>query len=179
MAEKFFEYGLTIFSCAVIFIWFFIIIGDFRKTIKENPFGDYEEPRTAATLGVLGTFIGISVGLLNFDSSPETMQQSVTNLLGGMRSAFVTSILGMTLSLFLKNLQAKAQKNFVGDVIKSDATISDLISYLQKSENKKSIRHERFVSSCRKNDKFTCRRRRLYGYWANENYSSRTARQQR
>ena len=44
------------FICAGILILFFLALKDFRKSIKENPFGDYEQPRFFATLGVLGTF---------------------------------------------------------------------------------------------------------------------------
>lgn len=50
-------------------------------------------------LGVLGTFIGLSVGIAGFDStSSQTIQSSIDNLLGGMGTAFSTSLLGMLCS---------------------------------------------------------------------------------
>lgn len=105
-------------------------------TIK-NPFGDYEQPRTASVLGVLGTFLGISIGLLGFDPSPEKMHDSVVNLLGGMMTAFLTSIVGMGISLYFKNYQADAQKKFPD--VKAESNIADLIAYLQKSDAEKTI----------------------------------------
>lgn len=131
-------YASTVIGVAVIFVWFLKWgYNDFKKSIAENPFGDYEEPRMAATLGVLGTFGGIVWGLLNFDPSPSTMQQSVENLLSGMQTAFVTSIVGMLLSIALKYWQKSKQKNFKSTAAKHEATIEDLIEYLKaSSENK-------------------------------------------
>ena len=138
MEEFFLEYRLTIICSIIIFVWFIFAKPKFEKYIAENPFGEYEQPRTAATLGVFFTFIGVTLGLFDFNPAPEAMQESVTTLLGGMRSAFFTSILGMGLSMYLKNIQANAQKDFPNSEINNEATISDLITYLQKSEKEKS-----------------------------------------
>ena len=84
-------------------------------------------------------FLGIAVGLFNFNPSPEAMHNSVTNLLSGMTTAFVTSILGMGISLYFKNYQANAQKNFSkNNSVKQDSTIADLIQYLQRADAEKS-----------------------------------------
>lgn len=51
-------------------------------------------------LGLLGTFLGLTVGIYNFDSSTASgIQASIQSLLEGMGTAFVTSLVGMTLSL--------------------------------------------------------------------------------
>lgn len=128
------EYGWIIFSI-LIFAWLAYSLKDFSNSVKNNPFGDYEEPRTAATLGVLFTFLGIAAGLFNFDSTD--IQKSVQELLSGMKTAFVTSIVGMIISLGLKFYQSNAQKNSKIPV-SPDANISDLIQYLQKSDAEKS-----------------------------------------
>ena len=133
MMEIIIEYGWAIFS-GIILAWLAYSWKDFNNSVKENPFGDYEEPRTAATLGVLFTFLGIALGLFNFDSTD--IQKSVQELLGGMKTAFVTSIVGMFISIILKRYQSNAQKNSK-TVINSDANISDLIQYLQKSDAEK------------------------------------------
>lgn len=138
MEEFFLEYRLTIICSIIIFVWFIFAKPKFEKYVAENPFGEYEQPRTAATLGVFFTFIGVTLGLFDFNPAPEAMQESVTTLLGGMRSAFFTSILGMGLSMYLKNIQANAQKDFPNSEINNEATISDLITYLKKSEKEKS-----------------------------------------
>lgn len=55
---------------------------------------------TLVGLGLLGTFLGLTVGILGFNSSDSNnIQQSIQNLLGGMGTAFSTSLLGMFCSL--------------------------------------------------------------------------------
>lgn len=54
-------------------------------------------------IGVLGTFVGITLGLLAFDAETvETIEASIPQLLGGLRIAFVTSILGILSSIIFK-----------------------------------------------------------------------------
>ncbi len=50
-------------------------------------------------LGILGTFIGIIIGLLNFNT--ESIDTSIPVLLGGLKTAFITSIVGMFLPFYL------------------------------------------------------------------------------
>ena len=131
------RFGLTIFCLIVMVVWFLQAFPKFKRYVDENPFGDYEQPSTASVLGVLGTFIGIAYGLWNFDSSPEAMHNSIEKLLSGMTTAFFTSIIGMGISLGLKNYQANAQKNFK-QAVKPNSTIADLIQYLQQADAEKS-----------------------------------------
>lgn len=50
-------------------------------------------------LGLLGTFIGLTLGVDQFDSSTtESIQNSISALLGGMGTAFFTSLVGMGFS---------------------------------------------------------------------------------
>ena len=59
-------------------------------------------PSLVSTLGVLGTFIGISIGLLNF--KPDELEESIPELLAGLKTAFFTSIAGMISSLVLSKV---------------------------------------------------------------------------
>lgn len=60
--------------------------------------------------GVLGTFVGIFVGLQDFDVN--NIENSVPSLLRGLQTAFYTSILGMALAILLSILQkSKAAKS--------------------------------------------------------------------
>lgn len=59
-------------------------------------------PSLVSTLGVLGTFIGISIGLLNFN--PDELEESIPELLAGLKTAFFTSIAGMISSLVLSKV---------------------------------------------------------------------------
>lgn len=54
----------------------------------------------ATTLGILGTFVGILIGLMGFD--PTDITGSVPVLLSGLKTAFITSVLGILVSLTLK-----------------------------------------------------------------------------
>jgi len=66
-------------------------------------------PDILASLGILGTFIGLVLGLRNFDPSGyEQMADSISPLIDGIKVAFVTSIYGLALSLpFSFNLRSE------------------------------------------------------------------------
>jgi hypothetical protein len=59
------------------------------------------------SIGIFGTFVGIVVGLVNFDTS--NIVASVPSLLEGLKFAFITSIIGMGLSILLSVLQAQPE----------------------------------------------------------------------
>lgn len=55
---------------------------------------------TLVGLGLLGTFLGLTIGVSNFDSSnSDNIQKSIQLLLSGMATAFMTSLIGMSCSL--------------------------------------------------------------------------------
>ena len=57
-------------------------------------------PDILTSLGILGTFIGLVVGLKDFEPSDyEAMTSSVSSLVDGIKVAFLTSIYGLSLSL--------------------------------------------------------------------------------
>lgn len=62
-------------------------------------FAEYA-PVLLTSVGILGTFSGIVAGLLNFDI--QQIDSSIGTLLGGMKTAFLTSVIGVTLSILLK-----------------------------------------------------------------------------
>lgn len=106
------------------------------KKIKDNPTQECDEPQAIASLGVLFTFIGISYGLIEFNSAD--IESSVPVLLGGMRTAFITSVIGMIWSMCLKYKQNNKEKEYYQQKVKvdNDATIGQLISYLQSQDEK-------------------------------------------
>ena len=59
-------------------------------------------PSLVSTLGVFGTFLGITKGLLDFDSMQ--LETSIPNLLDGLKTAFFTSLAGMLGSLMLSRI---------------------------------------------------------------------------
>ena len=57
-------------------------------------------PNLLTTLGILGTFVGIVIGLLAFDVSD--LDGSIGPLLEGLKTAFITSLAGMSLAILFK-----------------------------------------------------------------------------
>ena len=55
---------------------------------------------TLVGLGLLGSFLGLTLGIKDFDSSStQNIQKSIQLLLSGMGTAFITSLVGMLLSM--------------------------------------------------------------------------------
>lgn len=95
---------ITYISLIVIIIVFFICIFYVRRQksigalIAKRRWIE-QLPSMISTLGVLGTFAGITIGLLYFDT--EHLDASIPLLLSGLKTAFFTSLAGMIGSLFL------------------------------------------------------------------------------
>ncbi|MCB9694507.1 MAG: hypothetical protein H6736_22075 [Alphaproteobacteria bacterium] len=60
-------------------------------------------PALLTSLGVIGTFAGITVGLFSFDAGAgaDEMMRSVTGLIAGMKTAFATSLVGLGMAAVL------------------------------------------------------------------------------
>ena len=88
---------------------------------------------TLVGLGLLGTFMGLTIGISGFDSSnSENIQSSIQGLLSGMGTAFITSLVGMGfsiiyLSFFDKPLRNQFNNltNQVNDILDTDNYIDD------------------------------------------------------
>lgn len=91
----------NIFIWAVIFVFCAAWWCD-HKSIH-NKFREYA-PTLMGALGILGTFIGIIIGLLNFNT--ESIDTSIPVLLGGLKTAFITSIVGMFFAILFNGLDA-------------------------------------------------------------------------
>ena len=85
-------------------------------------------------LGLLGTFLGLTIGVMDFDSgSTEAIQSSINELLNGMGTAFATSLVGMACSLlyifFEKTTLNRFQRN-----ITSLCELLDIEYYISQPE---------------------------------------------
>ena len=86
------------------------------------------------SLGVLGTFIGIVIGLLNFDSN--NIQKSIPLLLSGLKTSFFTSIFSMSYGLLIKLYASKKAND--SDTIKEENYVIKMITILSDiSDNQK------------------------------------------
>lgn len=62
------------------------------------------QAQNAVNVGVIFTFIGISIALYNFDTTK--IATSIDAFLSGMKTAFYTSIIGMVFALIIKYVQS-------------------------------------------------------------------------
>ena len=90
-------------------------------------------PSGISTLGVLGTFLGITLGLMCFDASNLT--QSIPELLDGLKTAFFTSLAGMFGNLWLSrtvnNVYDEAEGG-VSDINQAAGVIVKSVSTFQQ-----------------------------------------------
>ncbi len=91
-----FKDPINIFFVALIGVLIFLGIFLSRKWKNLSTF----MPSLCASLGVFGTFLGIVLGLYQFDT--EHIAESVPKLLDGMKLAFFTSLVGMLASYVLR-----------------------------------------------------------------------------
>ncbi len=85
-------------------------------------------PGVFVTLGLFGTFVGITAGLFHFDTDPDQIKTSIQGLLEGLKAAFLTSIVGIGLSLiFGKIVKYKLNLGLIPDPPSREATSLELI----------------------------------------------------
>ncbi|WP_346838863.1 MotA/TolQ/ExbB proton channel family protein [Microbulbifer sp. SAOS-129_SWC] len=83
-------------------------------------------PGFLTSLGILGTFLGIIIGL--YDFSLEDIDRSIGELMAGLKTAFITSVIGLALSLLLRIFTRMLR--LPSDPSPETATIDDLNNHL-------------------------------------------------
>lgn len=108
----------------VLFFIFFISMW-WKNLDKHHPFTSYT-PTLLTSLGILGTFTGIISGLLDFNTTD--IDNSIGPLLEGLKTAFITSLAGMLLSILYKIVISAGffSKVVEGNVIEEDVDIVDI-----------------------------------------------------
>lgn len=103
---------------AVTVLFSLLVIWIVYKFIKEKQYSrESALGNISSTIGVLGTFVGISIGLWEFD--PNNITESVPMLLTGMKIAFATSIIGMSGAIFMKYIALKNEdEENIDDIMK-------------------------------------------------------------
>lgn len=73
---------------------------------------------TLVGLGLLGTFLGLTLGINNFDTSnANNIQSSIHNLLDGMGTAFATSLVGMGLSIIFTLVEKRLRNLLMNGIM--------------------------------------------------------------
>ena len=121
-----------------LFIWATMIVFVFAlHSLKKRKFEKFVEyaPTLMTSLGILGTFVGILIGLLAFDTS--NIDKSIPNLLEGLKTAFVTSIVGMSFTVFFNGISRLVKNTTTVDaeLSSSDVSPSDMLAELKSQSN--------------------------------------------
>lgn len=124
----------TITDC---FIWAVIavFIGALyvRKKGKSSHFVEYA-PTLMTALGILGTFVGVVIGLLHFDTT--NIEHSIPVLLGGLKTAFITSIVGMAGALVFNILDRLLPSSKANGIASPVTVTPDHIHEVLQSQHK-------------------------------------------
>ena len=128
--KKFIGFNLPVSDIIIYLIMFGIV---FFKVIKYNKL-DNKEKRNfyinlLPILGVIGTFLGICLGLANFDSTE--IESSVPQLLQGLKTAFWTSFIGTSWAVFL-NIRYSSKDKEENDEEEEVSLLKLQIEELQK-----------------------------------------------
>lgn len=136
------DYTLTIILTIIVIAAYVICAVYVARKRKD---GDLEKrrrwieqlPSLVSTIGVLGTFFGITIGLIHFDT--DNIEGSIPELLAGLSTAFFTSLAGMIGSLLLSrqvNSAYDEEEKGVSDASAAAATIVRAIEALSAQSDK-------------------------------------------
>lgn len=98
------------------------------KALKKTKLEDTFVSENFVTIGIFGTFLGITLGLTKFDVNDIT--GSIPSLLAGMKTAFLTSIAGMGGSIVYKHFSKKYISE--NDILTSGATLETIAMLLKE-----------------------------------------------
>ena len=104
-------------------------------------------PSLLTTIGILGTFVGIYMGLHEFNIS--NIDGSIPKLLSGLKVAFTTSIAGIVGAIFLKIIQShtpETEKN--KDIF---AVFNNIHKTLQDHYSQSKIQHQQIMKKTEEN----------------------------
>lgn len=107
-----------------------------KRSDRAHGFTQYV-PTLLTSLGILGTFCGIVAGLLGFDAN--NIDGSIGSLLEGMKTAFTTSLVGMSSSIIYKVLASSGKLTPKGDDIVDEDQIGILELYTVMKDQKDGI----------------------------------------
>ncbi|MET3732671.1 hypothetical protein [Moheibacter stercoris] len=123
--------GILIISAFAIWAGLYI-----NKRTKENNNEHLFDfiPNLFPTLGILFTFLGIAIGLWNFDSN--NIEKSIPELMNGLKTAFLVSIFGVALLVgfsFWTNIKKKKLEE--GVLSEETQAINNLIEAIKELRN--------------------------------------------
>lgn len=104
------SYSAASISDAFIYtILLLLVISSILAFLGKVPRFTASTTNILTSLGILGTFAGIVVGLMDFD--PSNIDGSIESLLAGLKTAFLTSLVGMASSIIYKAILGAIPQN--------------------------------------------------------------------
>lgn len=126
---------LWLAAIITVFVICLVLVIKFKKSDKllaNRRIVEYF-PTFVSTLGILGTFYGITVGLLAFDTAD--LDKSIPGLLDGLKTAFFTSLAGMIGSMILSAFISRKQDQNdggVSDINQAAGTICQAVQQMSE-----------------------------------------------
>ncbi len=147
-----FSMGLVLFIVLWLIIGFIYINNKKRNDTLLDHKGIIEMfPSLISTLGVLGTFAGITIGLYFFDT--KDLSTSIPMLLSGLKTAFFTSLAGMVGSLAMSAYVNRLLDEKTGGVSDSEEAAGIIVKALegiQEQSNKQAQTQTLFYNAVQK-----------------------------
>lgn len=101
-------------------------------------------PNILIGVGILGTFVGLTYGISSFETeSVDTVQTSIEDLLSGMSIAFVSSIVGMFLSILFNVFEKLRFGKVSQDVLKLCRELDSRYAFTEADRRDMQRRDER------------------------------------
>jgi len=107
----------------LIILGIFVLVLFFPKTYYGKLFSS-GATTVLPSIGILGTFVGVFIALLNFDAN--NMEGSMTLIIGGLKVAFVTSIFGLLTGIVVKLAQSGKNDENSPDGIGAEEILTEL-----------------------------------------------------
>jgi hypothetical protein len=143
--------------CEEYFKTFLSLDGDRKKTFESSSryFNDqnilhrylnihfwYMVPGTLVGFGILGTFVGLTVGISEFNiNTIDNIKKSIQTLLSGMGTAFVSSVWGMLLSIVF-SVSEKLMFKDINRLTKALSEFLDNSYHLNKTDELRIIKED-------------------------------------
>ena len=124
----------TITNSFIAVILFFAVLGVCFRLVKKANWID-ALPNIVVSLGILGTFVGICIGLYNFNV--HDIDKSIPGLLSGLKTAFLTSIVGMVSSMLMRIIYESKSDFEERKIVSDDPTVilNDISTRIQNIES--------------------------------------------
>ncbi len=145
LLNKFFNFIGS--NTGTVIIYFFIVM-IFIVGLEKLNFKKFKDLKTIiVSIGILGTFLGIITGLWNF--KVDNISESVPTLLEGLKFAFITSVLGMFISVVLSIFENSedAETDSIDNILKK------ILFQQEKMNSKDGLIYQTMVDSRKNMDK--------------------------